>query len=90
MFDIYKNGVKYSEVTIWGNGSEMLYELPVGNYTIKENSGWSWRYSANNGSTAALTANSPSGTITCNNTKTNDYWLNGFSQVVRNIFGVND
>jgi len=90
VFDIYKNGVKYSEVTIWGNGSEMLYELPVGNYTIKENSGWSWRYSANNGSTAALTANSPSGTITCNNTKTNDYWLNGFSQVVRNIFGVND
>lgn len=88
VFDVLKDGTKYSEVTVWGNGTETLCELPVGNYTIAENTGWSWRYTANNGGTASLSATSPTGSITCNNTKTNDYWLNGFSQVVRNIFGV--
>lgn len=87
VFDVYKDGVKYSEVTVWGNGTETIVELPVGTYTIVENTGWSWRYSANNGGSAALTAQSPTGSITCTNTKTNDQWLNGFSTVVRNIFG---
>lgn len=91
VFDVYKNGTKYSEVTIWGNGSETLCELPVGNYTIQENIGWSWRYSANNGGTAALTSECPTGSITCQNSPNGKiYWLNGFSQVVRNIFGVTD
>ncbi|MDY5083674.1 MAG: vWA domain-containing protein [Candidatus Limivicinus sp.] len=87
VFDVLKDGEKYSEVTVWGNGTETLVELPVGDYTIVENTGWSWRYSANNGGSAALTAQSPTGSITCTNTKTNDQWLNGFSTVVRNIFG---
>ena len=87
VFDVFKDGVKYSEVTVWGNGTETLVELPVGTYTISENTGWSWRYSANNGGSAALTAQNPTGSITCTNTKTNDQWLNGFSTVVRNIFG---
>ena len=87
VFDVLKDGEKYSEVTVWGNGTETLVELPVGDYTIVENTGWSWRYTANNGGSAALTAQSPTGSITCTNTKTNDQWLNGFSTVVRNIFG---
>ncbi|MCI7624661.1 MAG: VWA domain-containing protein [Clostridiales bacterium] len=86
VFDVLKDGEKYSEVTVWGNGTETLVELPVGDYTIVENTGWSWRYTANNGGSAALTAQSPTGSITCTNTKTNDQWLNGFSTVVRNIF----
>lgn len=89
VFDVLKDGTKYSEVTIWGNGTEELVELPVGKYTIQENTGWSWRYNADNGTGVTLSAEAPAGEITCTN-KSNDkiYWLNGFSQVVRNIFGV--
>lgn len=89
VFDVFKDGEKYSEVTVWGNGTETLVELPIGTYTISENTGWSWRHSANNGGSAALTAQNPTGRITCVNTKNNNQWLNGFSEVVRNIFGTN-
>lgn len=89
VFDVLKDGEKYSEVTVWGNSTETLVELPIGTYTISENAGWSWRYSANNGGSAALTAQNPTGSITCVNTKNNNQWLNGFSEVVRNIFSTN-
>lgn len=89
VFDVLKDGTKYSEVTIWGNGTEELVELPVGTYTIQENTGWSWRYNADNGTGVTLSAEAPAGEITCTNTANGKiYWLNGFSQVVRNIFGV--
>ena len=87
VFDVLKDGTKYSEVTVWGNGTETLVELPVGNYTITENTGWSWRYSASYSGGATLSAATPEGTITCTNAKNNDQWLNGFSTIVRNIFG---
>ena len=89
VFDVLKDGEKYSEVTVWGNSTETLVELPIGTYTVEEDTGWSWRYSANNGGSAALTAQNPAGSITCTNTKTKDQWLNGFSTVVSNIFGTN-
>ena len=88
VFDVYKDGAKYSEVTIVGNDSETIYELPVGNYTIQEATNWSWRYSADNGGTASLTSINPTGSITCNNTLNKHKWLNGYSNVIENIFGV--
>lgn len=91
VFNVLKDGNKYSEVTIWGNGTETLYELPVGTYTIVENEGWSWRYTPSyNSDNAVLSAENHEGSITCSNEKTNDQWLNGFSTVVRNIYGNND
>ena len=91
VFNVYKDGTKYSEVTVWGNGTETLVELPVGTYTIAEDTGWSWRYpnptyTPIDGVTLSKTG--ASGTITCANKKANDYWLNGFSNVEKNIFGV--
>lgn len=85
VFDIYKDDDKYSEVTVKGNGTETLFELPVGTYTIKEDTGWSWRYSADNGGIAALTAQNPTDSITCINEKNKNQWLNGFSDVEKNI-----
>lgn len=87
VFNVLKNGEKYTEVTIEGNGTQTIYELPVGEYTIQEDTGWSWRYTANNGTAATLSVEKPNGEITCTNTpngKTS--WLNGFSSVVRNVF----
>ena len=86
VFDILKDGKKYSEVTIVGNGTETLYELPIGTYTIREDTGWSWRYSANVKNSAKLTAQNPIGSITCTNKQEKDKWINGFSDVKNNIF----
>ena len=89
VFNIYKDGTKYSEVTIVGNNSETICELPVGTYTIEEDTGWSWRYTANNGNEATLSASNPKGTITCTNKadESKTKWLNGYSSVKRNIYG---
>lgn len=87
VFTVYKDNQKYTEVTIEGPGSVIIKELPVGTYTIEEDTGWSWRYTATISGDATLSANSPNGTITCTNTKNNDQWLNGFSAVARNIYG---
>ena len=88
VFDVYKDGTKYSEVTVWGNGTETLVELPVGTYTIQENTGWSWRYSPSYSDGATLSATSPTGTIICTNSSNGkNQWLNGFSSIVHNIFG---
>lgn len=86
VFDVYKDGTKYTEVTICGNDSETIYELPVGTYIIQENTGWSWRYNADNGSPVALSAEKTSGSITCTNTSNTNQWLNGFSTIVTNIY----
>lgn len=91
VFDLYKDDKKYSEVTIVGNRSATIVELPVGNYTIKENTAWSWRYPAPTYTDPVqLKRGEDSGGITCTNKKTLDFWLNGFSVVIRNIFGKKD
>lgn len=87
IFAVYKDGAKYTEITITGNGSVTLYELPVGTYTIKEDTGWSWRYTPTYTSAVTLSDATDSGSITCTNTSKNDKWLNDFSVIVRNIFG---
>lgn len=87
VFTIKKDNEKYSEVTIVGNGEATIVELPVGTYSIEEDTGWSWRYTGDNGNGASLTARSPSDTITCTNSNSMPYWLNGYSDVVTNIFG---
>ena len=91
VFTVYKDGAKYTEASVVGNGSVTICELPVGTYTIEEDTGWSWRFNANNGNGASLTATSPTGEITCTNTARTDkvQWLNGFSDVVTNIFKSN-
>ena len=85
VFTVMKDGAPYSEVSIEGNDSQTIYELPVGTYTVTENPGW--RYSASYSGDATLSATTSEGTIICTNTKNNDQWLNGFSAIVRNTFG---
>lgn len=88
VFGIYKDNKLYTEITIVGNDSVTIYELPVGNYTIQEDTGWSWRYTPSYSGSAVLDAGNPNGSITCTNTSKNDHWLGGFSEVVANIFGI--
>lgn len=90
VFNIYKDNVKYSEVTVKGNGSENIEELPVGTYTIEEDTGWSWRFNPSYSESVILSKDNTSGTITCTNEKNKNQWLNGFSDVVKNISGVSN
>lgn len=91
-FTVYRNGNPYTQVTVVGSSSVSLYELPAGKYTIAEDTGWSWRYDAayspDKPDGCTLTAGHNSGSITCTNTLKNDRWLNGFSDVIANIFGI--
>lgn len=92
VFNVCRNGDLYTQVTVVGSSSVSLYELPVGKYTIAEDTGWSWRYDAaydpDKPDGCTLTAGHSSGSITCTNTLKNDRWLNGFSDVIANIFGI--
>lgn len=92
VFNVYRNGNPYTQVTVVGNSSITIYEFPVGKYTIEEDTGWSWRYDAtydpDKPDGCTLTAGHNSGSITCTNTLKNDRWLNGFSDVIANIFGI--
>lgn len=87
VFDVCKDGKKYTQVTVVGNTSETICELPVGTYTIQEDTNWSWRFIPTIGNGVELKNGSDSGTITCTNKLDTNQWLNGFSQVIRNIFG---
>lgn len=88
VFNILKDNEKYSEVTIVGNHTETLYELPVGTYTIQEDTGWSWRFTPKYSAKVTLSAAKDKGEITCTNNqnKDKDKWINGFSDVKNNIF----
>ena len=92
VFNVYRNGNLYTQVTVVGSSSISIYELPVGKYTIAEDTGWSWRYDAaydpDKPDGCTLTAGHNSGSITCTNILKNDRWLNGFSDVIANIFGI--
>ena len=87
VFTVKKDGEKYTEVTIVGNNSEIICELPVGTYTIVEDTGWSWRYpNPTYTEEVVLSAVQDSGNIICTNKPENNLWLNGFSTVVKNIY----
>lgn len=44
------------EVVIEGNGSTTITNLPAGDYTVTEDTGWSWRYEPVGGDTLSVTA----------------------------------
>lgn len=93
VFKIKKDGSDYTEVSITGNGTVTIDELPVGKYTVEEDTAWSWRYpnptitysGTNQSATLSSTQSSDEAVVT--NNRTLQYWLNGFSDVVRNVFG---
>lgn len=87
VFNIKKDGSLYTQASIAGTGSVTIYELPVGTYTVEEDTESAWRYSASMDKTqATLSATHSSDTITCTNTKNNDQWLNHFTRVI-NTYG---
>ena len=89
VMNIYKDDKLYTSMTIVRNSSEMVYELPVGNYTVQEDTDWAWRYDNEPNISGGVTLNSvtKTGTITVTNHDRYGSFLNGYSTVVKNIFG---
>ena len=79
-----------AKVVIRGNKSVTIKGLKVGEYTITEETGWSWRYTPD-GASKGVTANDVSNgkaTVTFINNRTKDKWLGG-DAYARNLFSGN-
>lgn len=72
-------------VTVKENGSIKIAGLPIGNYTVTEDTGWSWRYSTTPTITGnvsvELDSSNPNGSVTVTNSLTNYKWLAGDAYV---------
>lgn len=91
-FDAYATEENANSVTI--------YELPAGEYKVVEDTNWSWRYEVekqeydpvityeNSNNSTSILSSRANASATITNKKTLQYWLNGFSDVVRNVFRV--
>lgn len=87
VFNVKKDGVAYTQVTIQGTGFVEIKELPVGTYTVEEDDSTAWRYtSAMSQSSVTLSKDNTSGSVTCTNTISNNKWLNHFNRVI-NTYG---
>ena len=102
IFKVSYPGIKVGEVTILpsaeynvlivGAGSRTIVGLPVGSYTVRENTDWSWRYElveGQNGVLATLPAESPEEAIvTMTNRLNNEFWLSD-EATAKNVFNSN-
>ena len=79
-----KGNVPYNaQVVITGNGSATLTGLPVGDYTVTEDTGWSWRYTYDNSSASTtLSASKDNDRLTITNKLTENNWLGNETFVI--------
>lgn len=61
-------------VSVGNNGTVTVKGLPIGTYTVTEDSGWSWRFNADD-ETAELSPESDTASVTVVNEKVNGNWL---------------
>ena len=90
---IYKDGAEtpYTSLTIVGNAEKTVKELPVGTYTVQEDTNWAWRYSETAPEITPadginLSKDKTSDKITVKNQNRYGSFLNGYSTVVKNTF----
>ena len=88
LFHISGEGVEL-DVTINGSGSVKIYDLPMGTYTVTEDTEWSWRYTADKSTdSATLTLDDYDATVNFANTYRQDKWLD-VSAIMQNVFSSN-
>lgn len=72
-------------VTVTGNGSTTICDLPFGEYTVIQQNDWSWRY--NDESSSVSHQNTEGTTVVFSKAEQTDQWLNGNSGLVKNKRG---
>lgn len=71
-----ENGVDM-DVMLRGAGNITISELPLGNYTVTEDTSWSWRYACTDGAskTVEIKAGNIEASVTFTNSYTNSKWI---------------
>lgn len=64
-------------VTVHGNGQTTVTDLPVGEYTVTEETGWSWRYTPGGGADRTFKAGIGGTNLIYQNSRTQTQWLDG-------------
>lgn len=64
-------------VTVHGNGQTTITDLPVGNYTVTEETEWSWRYTPVGGADRTFKAGIGGTNLVYQNSRTQTQWLDG-------------
>ena len=79
-----KGNVPYNaQVVITGNGRATLTGLPIGDYTVTEDTGWSCRYTCDNSSASTtLSASKDNDRLTITNKLTENNWLGNETFVI--------
>lgn len=93
IFNVVNSDGSYStQVVIPGNGSVTIKGLPAGEYTITEDTSWSWRYepTANPQTVRVDNVENGTATVTFNNTRNNEQWLDGNAYAWNLFDGSND
>lgn len=72
---------KTMEIAITGEGQKTVKSLPMGSYTITEDTGWSWQYHPT-ADTQTITVSETSKTVTFENAKTPTNWLTSIADVI--------
>lgn len=76
---------KTMEVVITGPGEQTIKNLPVGEYTITEDTSWSWKYTPDGDATQELKASSiqnGTATVTFKNKNNGTNWLTSLAEVI--------
>ena len=73
------------KIVIQGNGTVVLTGLKIGEYTVTEDTAWSWRYTPESGSVSITLKPGETNAVTYVNERTNDKWL-GDDSYVKNVF----
>lgn len=80
------------KIVIQGNGTVVLKGLKIGEYTVTEDTAWSWRYTPKDGvATQKITlqpgqTNEVTNRVTFVNNRSNNKWLDG-NAYCKNVFG---
>lgn len=78
IFDVTGPDGFSKRVVINGDGSVKITGLKIGEYTVTEVTGWSWRYTPTDGKVSQTIKLEPTGNeVTFTNTRSNDKWLGG-------------
>lgn len=72
---------KTMEIVITGAGQKTVKSLPMGSYTITEDTGWSWQYHPTE-ATQTITVSETSKTVTFENEKTPTNWLTSLAKAL--------
>ena len=88
LFDITGPDGYNQRVVIKGDSSVTVKGLKIGTYTVKEVTGWSWRYKPEHNDQTITLQPAKENVVTFENTRSSSEWLSG-NAYSQNIFGTN-